>query len=138
MFLVISQQTNKQGHAIYRVKDMNSGKTGYTLSGSKYFAHAYYSAKVTRIKVINPKGINEYGKVNLTSKKRHVKKNASLSVRKVVNYGLSNRMQLTNGRYITANKKFILATKIKKSSQNTRPQLRVNSDYGNDGDNHNY
>lgn len=121
MFLVISQQTNKQGHAIYRVKDMNSGKTGYTLSGSKYFAHAYYSAKVTRIKVINPKGINEYGKVNLTSKKRHVKKNASLSVRKVVNYGRSNRMQLTNGRYITANKKLILATKIKKSSQNTRP-----------------
>nr|WP_217270655.1 DUF5776 domain-containing protein [Lactobacillus helveticus] len=121
MFLVISQQTNKQGYAIYRVKDMNSGKTGYTLSGSKYFAHAYYSAKVTRIKVINPKGINEYGKVNLTSKKRHVKKNASLSVRKVVNYGLSNRMQLTNGRYITANKKLILATKIKKSSQNTRP-----------------
>ncbi|CDI41807.1 DUF4430 domain-containing protein [Lactobacillus helveticus] len=121
MFLVISQQMNKQGHAIYRVKDMNSGKTGYTLSGSKYFAHAYYSAKVTRIKVINPKGINEYGKVNLTSKKRHVKKNASLSVRKVVNYGLSNRMQLTNGRYITANKKLILATKIKKSSQNTRP-----------------
>lgn len=100
---------------------MNSGKTGYTLSGSKYFAHAYYSAKVTRIKVINPKGINEYGKVNLTSKKRHVKKNASLSVRKVVNYGLYNRMQLTNGRYITANKKLILATKIKKSSQNTRP-----------------
>lgn len=121
MFLVISQQMNKQGHAIYRVKDMNSGKTGYTLSGSKYFAHAYYSAKVTRIKVINPKGINEYGKVNLTSKKRHVKKNASLSVRKVVNYGRSNRMQLTNGRYITANKKLILATKIKKSSQNTRP-----------------
>ncbi|MZR06433.1 DUF4430 domain-containing protein [Lactobacillus helveticus] len=121
MFLVISQQTNKQGHAIYRVKDMNLGKTGYTLSGSKYFAHAYYSAKVTRIKVIYPKGINEYGKVNLTSKKRHVKKNASLSVRKVVNYGLSNRIQLTNGRYITANKKFILATKIKKSSQNTRP-----------------
>lgn len=121
MFLVISQQTNKQGHAIYRVKDMNSGKTSYTLSGSKYFAHAYYSAKVTRIKVINPKGINEYGKVNLTSKKHHVKKNASLSVRKVVNYGRSNRMQLTNGRYITANKKLILATKIKKSSQNTRP-----------------
>ncbi|WP_307811903.1 DUF5776 domain-containing protein [Lactobacillus helveticus] len=121
MFLVISQQTNKQGHAIYQVKDMNSGQTGYTLSGSKYFAYAYYSAKVTRIKVINPKGINEYGKVNLTSKKRHVKKNASLSVRKVVNYGRSNRMQLTNGRYITANKKFILATKIKKSSQNTRP-----------------
>ena len=120
MFLVISQQTNKQGHAIYRVKDINSGKTGYTLSGSKYFAPAYYSAKVTRIKVINPKGINEYGKVNLKSKKRHVKKNASLSVRKVVNYGLYSRMQLTNGRYITANKKFILATKIKKSSQNTR------------------
>ena len=76
---------------------------------------------MTRIKVINPKGINEYGKVNLTSKKRHVKKNASLNVKKVVNYGRSNRMQLTNGRYITANKKLILATKIKKSSQNTRP-----------------
>lgn len=134
MFLVISQQTNKQGHAIYRVKDINSGKTGYTLSGSKYFAPAYYSAKVTRIKVINPKGINEYGKVNLTSKKRHVKKNASLSVRKVVNYGLYSRMQLTNGRYITANKKLILATKIKKSSQNTR----LSTPTATTGNNHNY
>lgn len=121
-FLVISQRTNKQGHAIYRVKDMNSGKTGYTLSGSKYFAHAYYSAKITRIKVINPKGINEYRKVNLTGKKRHVKKNASLNVKKVVNYGRSNRMQLTNGRYITANKKLVLATKIEKgSSKKTQP-----------------
>lgn len=115
MFLVISQRTNKQGHAIYRVKDMNSGKTGYTLSGSKYFANAYYSAKVTRIKVINPKGINEYGKIDLTNKKRHVKKNTSLNIKKVVNYGNSTRLQLTNGRYITGNKKLVLATRIQKA-----------------------
>ena len=131
MFLVISQRTNKQGQVIYHVKDMNSGKTGYTLSGSKYFAHAYYSAKVTRIKVINPKGVNEYGKVNLTSKKRHVKKNASLNVKKVVNYGRSNRMQLTNGCYITANKKLVLATKIEKgSSEKAQPSTQATTTAG--------
>ena len=131
MFLVISQRTNKQGQVIYHVKDMNSGKTGYTLSGSKYFAHAYYSAKVTRIKVINPKGVNEYGKVNLTSKKRHVKKNASLNVKKVVNYGRSNRMQLTNGCYITANKKLVLATKIEKgSSEKAQPSTPATTTAG--------
>lgn len=116
MFLVINQTTNKQGRAIYKVKDLKSGKTGYTLSGSKYFANAYYSAKVTRIKVISPKGINEYGKVQLTNKKRHVKKSTALSVNKVVNYGNTTRLQLTNGHYVSANKKLVLATKINKTS----------------------
>lgn len=116
MFLVINQTTNKQGRAIYKVKDLKGGKTGYTLSGSKYFANAYYSAKVTKVKVINPKGVNEYRKVQLTNKKRHVKKNASLSVKKVVNFGVTTRFELTNGNYISANKKLVLATKISKAS----------------------
>ncbi|WP_461244938.1 DUF5776 domain-containing protein [Secundilactobacillus muriivasis] len=128
MFLVISQTTNKQGKAVYKVKDTKSGKTGYTLSGSKYFKNAYYSAKVTKIKVINPKGINEYGKVKLTDKKRHVKKNTSLTVKKVVNYGHTTRFLLTNNRYVSANKKLVLATKISKAKETaTTPSTTINT-----------
>ncbi|EHO51423.1 DUF5776 domain-containing protein [Lentilactobacillus kisonensis] len=119
MFLVISQTTNKQGKAVYKVKDTKSGKTGYTLSGSKYFNNAYYSANVTKIKVINPKGINEYNKVKLTNKQRHVKKNTSLTVKKVVNYGRTTRFLLTNDNYVSANKKLVFATKYDKASDNT-------------------
>lgn len=120
MFLVLRQTTNKQGHAVYRVKDMKSGKTGYMLSARKYLTNAYYSAKVTRVKVINPKGINESNYLDLTNKKQHVKKNKSLTVRKVVGYGHTTRLLLTNGRYISANKKLVIATKIAKTSgQNT-------------------
>ncbi|GAD16946.1 DUF5776 domain-containing protein [Lentilactobacillus otakiensis] len=120
MFLVLRQVTSKQGHAVYRVKDMKSGKTGYMLSARKYLTGAYYSAKVTRVKVINPKGINESNYLDLTNKKQHVKKNKSLSVQKVVGYGHTTRLLLTNGRYISANKKLVMATKIAKTSgQNT-------------------
>ncbi|WP_369406520.1 DUF5776 domain-containing protein [Lentilactobacillus kisonensis] len=60
---------------------------------------------MTKIKVINPKGINEYNKVKLTNKQRHVKKNTSLTVKKVVNYGRTTRFLLTNDNYVSANKK---------------------------------
>ncbi|MDV3518386.1 DUF4430 domain-containing protein, partial [Lentilactobacillus otakiensis] len=54
------------------------------------------------------------------NKKQHVKKNKSLSVQKVVGYGHTTRLLLTNGRYISANKKLVMATKIAKTSgQNT-------------------
>ncbi|MGF2384877.1 DUF5776 domain-containing protein [Lentilactobacillus otakiensis] len=120
MFLVLRQTTNKQGHAVYRVKDMKSGKTGYMLSAHKYLTNAYYSAKVTRVKVINPKGINESNYLDLTNKKQHIKKNKSLAVREVVGYGHTTRLLLTNGSYISANKKLVIATKIAKTSgQNT-------------------
>lgn len=120
MFLVLKQTTNKQGRAIYRVKDLKSGKTGYMLSAAKYLTGAYYSAKVTRIKVLNPKGINEYSNRQLSGRKKHVKKNRTLNVEKVVDYGHTSRLQLTNGRYVSANKRLVLATKIAKTSgQNT-------------------
>lgn len=120
MFLVLKQTTNKQGHAIYRVKDLKSGKTGYMLSAAKYLTGAYYSAKVTRIKVLNPKGINEYSTRQLSGRKKHVQKNRTLNVEKVVDYGHTSRLQLTNGRYVSANKRLVLATKIDKTSgQNT-------------------
>ncbi|MEK2588294.1 DUF5776 domain-containing protein [Lentilactobacillus buchneri] len=120
MFLVLKQTTNQQGHAIYRVRDLRSGKTGYMLSAAKYLTGAYYSAKVTRVKVLNPKGINEYSNRQLSGRKKHVKKNRSLNVEKVVDYGHTSRLQLTNGRYVSANKRLVLATKIAKTSgQNT-------------------
>lgn len=105
MFLVIRQTTNTQGRPVYKVRNVNSGKTGYTLASRKHFANAYYSAKVTRIKVISSKGINEYSNRYLSNKKHHVKKNRSLAVRKVVGYGRTSRLLLTNGRYVSGNKK---------------------------------
>ncbi|WP_318530567.1 DUF5776 domain-containing protein [Lentilactobacillus parakefiri] len=117
MFRVLKQTTNTQGHAIYRVKDLKSGRTGYMLSAGKYLAGAYYSAKVTRIKVLNRNGINEYSNPQLSSRKKHVRKDTSLNVKKVVGYGHASRLLLTNGRYVSANKKLVFATKIVQSSE---------------------
>ncbi|GHP13852.1 hypothetical protein YK48G_12770 [Lentilactobacillus fungorum] len=129
MFLVIGQATNQQNKPIYKVKDLKTGRTGYALSGAKYFKKAYYSANVTKVKVISPKGINEYGKVRLTNNKQHVKKHVQLAVKKVVNYGRTTRLLLTNGNYISGNKKLVFATRIstKKASGQPAPAATSSS-----------
>ncbi|WP_367334221.1 DUF5776 domain-containing protein [Lentilactobacillus sp.] len=120
MFLVISQTINQNSQPIYKLKNLGSGKTGYALAGATHFSRAYYSAKVIQVKVINPKGINEYGKVKLTDRKHHVKKNALLAVKQVVKYGRTTRLRLANGCYVSANKKMVFATRIAKAVvQNT-------------------
>lgn len=115
MFVVTGFATAKNGALRYKVKDVNhgsktAGKTGYITTKKAYVVNVYYQAKHKKIQVINPKGINSYQNKSLKSKKAHTyKKGQILRVKKIVSYHLTTRYQLTNGKYVTANKKLVIA-----------------------------
>lgn len=109
MFVVTGYAKSKNGVERYHVKDVNhhsktAGQTGYVTANAKYTSRVYYATKQKTITVINPKGINAYGKKNLTNKKAHYRQGQVLKVKKIVKQNLTTRFVLNNGRYITANK----------------------------------
>ena len=75
---------------------------------TRYFTLSYYQTTPKKITVINAKGINAYRKVNLTSKVRHYRKGTVLKIKAVKQHGITTRLILTNGTYITANKTMVL------------------------------
>jgi len=114
MFVVTGYATSKNGHKRYRVRDVNhhsktAGKTGYITANKAYVSSAYYAKRQAKVKVINAQGINSYRKVALTHKVKHYRKGQVLKVKKIVAYRKTTRFVLTNGQYVTANKKLVIA-----------------------------
>ena len=70
----------------------------------------YYKTmpKNKKITVIAKKGVNSYKNANLTQKSKHFKKGTRLTVKKIVKHNLTTRYQLSNGHYVTANKKLVI------------------------------
>jgi hypothetical protein len=58
--------------------------------------------------MINPKGVHVYKNQNLTKQAKTYKKGSHLRVKKLVKHNLTTRYQLTNGYYVTANKKLVI------------------------------
>lgn len=115
MFVVTGYAYSKNGTLRYKVRDVNhsdktAGKTGYITANSKFVVNVYYASvpKSQKIKLISKAGVNSYKNASLTSKVKHYKKGTVLEVKKVVKYHLATRYQLSNGHYITANKKLII------------------------------
>ncbi|MFT8847782.1 DUF5776 domain-containing protein, partial [Lentilactobacillus hilgardii] len=98
---------------IFKLPLTTAGKTGYITASQKYVAPIYYASvpKSKKITVIAKKGINAYKSSNLTGKVKHYKKGTRLTVKKLVKHNLTTRYQLSNGNFITANKKSIIAGK---------------------------
>lgn len=118
MFVVTGYSYSKNGNLRYKVRDVNHGKktdklSGYITANKKYVLPAYYSSlpKFKKVTVINPKGINAYKSVNLIGKSVHYKKGKTLKVVKFKKHNLTTRYVLSNGYYITANKKLIISVK---------------------------
>ncbi|MCT4488714.1 MucBP domain-containing protein [Levilactobacillus parabrevis] len=114
MFVVTGFATSKKGNLRYKVKDVNhnsktAGKTGYVTAKHAYVSPVYYASKAKAIKVINAKGINAYQQKSLKTKKNHYKSGQKLKIRKIVKFNKTTRFQLTNGKYVTANKKLVIA-----------------------------
>nr|WP_249215581.1 DUF5776 domain-containing protein [Levilactobacillus brevis] len=74
---------------------------------------AYYQTKQAKVTVINASGINGYKKENLTGKVKTYKQGTVLNVKKIVKYNSTNRYVLSNGQYITANRKLVQTGKQK-------------------------
>ncbi|WP_125582740.1 DUF5776 domain-containing protein [Levilactobacillus cerevisiae] len=134
MFVVTGYATSKNGVKRYRVKDVNhrsatAGKTGYLTTNRAYTTPVYYAAKHKTVTVINPAGVNSYAKKTLTGKKTHYQQGQVLTVKKIVTHKLTTRFVLSNGRYITANKKLVQAGKITMPSKVT--VKRAINRYGN-------
>lgn len=106
-FTVIGYARTKAGTLRYKVKN-TSGQKGYITANTNYVSNTYYQMNPKKVTVINAKGINAYRKVNLTSKVRHYRKGTVLKVKAVKQHGITTRLILTNGTYITANKTMVL------------------------------
>ncbi|WP_283679711.1 DUF5776 domain-containing protein [Lentilactobacillus sp. Marseille-Q4993] len=115
MFLATKVTTNKNGVKRYFVSVINAkGKVtsqkGYITYNKNYVKPGYYSTIPTnkKVKVISKSGINSYQTKGLTDKQKHYKRNSVLRVKKVILNRSINRFQLTNDKYITANKKLVI------------------------------
>ncbi|KRL16237.1 hypothetical protein FD12_GL000148 [Lentilactobacillus rapi DSM 19907 = JCM 15042] len=115
MFVVTGYARSKGGALRYKVRDVNhhsktDGKKGYITANRKYVVNVYYKTmpKHKRITVINPKGVYSYKTRSLIGQTKHFKKGTHLRVKKLVKHNLTTRYQLTNGKYVTANKKLII------------------------------
>lgn len=118
MFVVTGYTYSNGGALRYKVRDVNhhsktAGKRGYITANRKYVVRVYYQSvpKKKLITVINPKGVHAYKNRNLTKQVKHYKKGSHLHVKKIVKWNLTTRYQLTNGHYVTANKKLVIQGK---------------------------
>ncbi|MCT3399543.1 BspA family leucine-rich repeat surface protein [Lentilactobacillus hilgardii] len=116
MFVVTGYKRTSNGTLRYKVRDVNhdrktDGNNGYITASRKYVVPVYYASvpKAKKITVLSKKGVNAYKSANLTGKVKHYKKGVHLTVKKLVKHNLTTRYQLSNGHYITANKKLIIA-----------------------------
>ncbi len=112
MFVVTGYKRSKNGALRYQVKDVNhgskaDGKTGYITANQKYVRLGYYATKHSVVTVINPHGINAYRKANQTRKVKSYRQGAVLHVKGIIQHHLTTRYILTNGDYITANRKLV-------------------------------
>ncbi|MDT6979825.1 DUF5776 domain-containing protein [Levilactobacillus zymae] len=117
-FVVIGVTTSKHGVLRYRVKDVNHhsktyGTTGYVTARRAFVKRTYHVQRPQLITVLNPQGIDSYRTAKLKGKVTHYRQGQQLKVQRVVKHHLTTRYQLTNGRYVTANKQLVYAGRLK-------------------------
>lgn len=115
MFVVLGYDKSNGGALRYKVRDVNhgkktAGKIGYITANPKYVVNVYYKTmpKSHKITVINKKGIHAYKNVNLTGRVKTFKKGTHVTVKSFEKHNLTTRYKLSNGTYITANKKLVI------------------------------
>nr|WP_225351938.1 DUF5776 domain-containing protein [Secundilactobacillus similis] len=107
-FSLLNRVHTKDGYR-YKVKDLNRksktfNKVGYITTNKRLVTATEYTSKVTRVKVIAPKGLNSFRDKGLSKKASHYNAKAKLSVKRIVKDGQHVRLQLSNGTYVTADK----------------------------------
>lgn len=118
MFIVTDYARSKSGHLRYYVRDINKhsntyGLKGYITAKSSYVRPVYYDTNYHTLTIINPSGVNEYRNRNLAGKVRHFKQGIVLKIAKVIDRGLTTRYQLSNGHYVTGNRKLVALGTLK-------------------------
>ncbi|KRL20191.1 hypothetical protein FC98_GL001823 [Lentilactobacillus kisonensis DSM 19906 = JCM 15041] len=122
MFVVTDYAHSKNGRLRYVVKDVNhhsktAGKKGLITANWDYVRPVYYRSSHQTLTVINPNGVNEYRNKNLTGKVKNYKQGTKLKVKGFVNHNLTTRYLLSNGHYITGNRKLVIYGNAKQPKQ---------------------
>ncbi|WP_218043438.1 DUF5776 domain-containing protein [Lentilactobacillus dabitei] len=122
MFVVTDYATSKAGNLRYVVRDVNhhsktAGKKGYITADYAYVRPVYYHSSHKTLTVINPRGVNEYTNKNLTGRVKNFKQGTQLKVKGFVKHNLTTRYLLSNGHYITGNRKLVIAGNQKQPKQ---------------------
>ncbi|WP_260146706.1 MucBP domain-containing protein [Lentilactobacillus buchneri] len=122
MFVVTDYAKSNAGRLRYKVRDVNhlsktDGWTGYITTNFDYVRPVYYHSSHQTLTVINPRGVNEYLNKNLTGKVKNIKQGTVLHVTGFVKHNLTTRYVLSNGHYITGNRKLVKMGKIKQPHQ---------------------
>ncbi|WP_054748464.1 DUF5776 domain-containing protein [Lentilactobacillus rapi] len=122
MFVVTNYAKSKNGHLRYVVRDVNhhsktDGMKGYITASWHYVRPVYYHSSHQTLTVINPRGVNAYRKQNWTGKVKNYKQGTQLKVKGFVKHNLTTRYVLSNGDYITGNRKLVIAGNQKQPKQ---------------------
>lgn len=122
MFVVTDYAKSNAGRLRYKVRDVNhlsktDGWTGYITTNFDYVRPVYYHSSHRTLTVINPRGVNEYLNKNLTGKVKNIKQGTVLHVTGFVKHNLTTRYVLSNGHYITGNRKLVKMGKNKQPHQ---------------------
>lgn len=108
MFVVTDYSRSTTGKLRYKVTDVDHpSKTGYITANWNYVRPVYYASKHSKITVISPKGVNGYKTEALTGKVKNYKQGTVLNVKGMVKHNLTTRYILSNGKYVTANRKLV-------------------------------
>ena len=104
-FIVTGKAYSKNGALRYKTA------AGYITANSKYVANLYYQTAPKKVTVLAKAGTYEYTKPTFSKANRstHLKKGTIVKVKKLVKQGSLSKFVLTNGHYLTANKKLIIA-----------------------------
>lgn len=118
MFVITDYARSRGGALRFKVRDVNhtrksAGKVGYITANQRYVVPAYYQSvpKGKKITVISKKGIHAYKNETLTGRQKSYRKGTRLTVKKLVKHNLTTRYQLSNGYYVSGNKKLVIQGK---------------------------
>ncbi|WP_283679820.1 DUF5776 domain-containing protein [Lentilactobacillus sp. Marseille-Q4993] len=117
MFVVLKTVKSATGNTRYYVRDVNhngkyDNKRGYITARSNRVVGAYNRTTNKTITIINPTGVNKYRKISLQDKVGHLKQGTTLKVKGYITHNLTTRFVLSDGSYITGNKKLVLSGKL--------------------------
>lgn len=83
---------------------------GYITAKSTYVTPLYYTSGVKEVKV-SGKSVTSYKKANLKDASKKYKRGTVLKVKSVKKHGNAYSLQLQNGKFVTANKYFVVKVK---------------------------
>ena len=118
MFVVLGDYRDSNGQLRFKVRDVNhhsksDGRIGYITGSWNYVRPVYYQSDHKTLTVINPTGVNAYRNKNLTGKTKNLKQGTKVKVVKFVRHNLTTRYVLSNGMYITGNRKLVKFGNVK-------------------------